>query len=176
MSTVLLSLAAIFAELSLLAFGGGNTILPEMQRQVVGVHHWMSAQDFSAMFALSQAAPGPNLMIVTLIGWRVAGWLGVLVTTVAKFGPSSIITGLTLHGWRRFKDAPWRRIVQAGLVPMTVGLVSASAWLIARASDPVWSLGIITAGCALITFKTRVHPLWVLAGGALIGLSGIGQF
>jgi chromate transporter len=176
MSAVLLSLAAIFAELSLLAFGGGNTILPEMQRQVVEIHHWMSAQDFSAMFALSQAAPGPNLMIVTLIGWRVAGWPGVLVATLAKFGPSSIVTGLSLHGWRRFKDAPWRRMVQTGLVPMTVGLVSASAWLITRASDPVWSLGIITAVCALVTFRTRVHPLWVLAGGALIGLSGIGQF
>ncbi len=176
MSAVLLSLAAIFAELSLLAFGGGNTILPEMQRQVVEIHHWMSAQDFSAMFALSQAAPGPNLMIVTLIGWRVAGWPGVLVATLAKFGPSSIVTGLSLHGWRRFKDAPWRRMVQTGLAPMTVGLVSASAWLITRASDPVWSLGIITAVCALVTFRTRVHPLWVLAGGALIGLSGIGQF
>jgi len=175
MIAVLLSLAAIFSELSLLAFGGGNTILPEMQRQVVDLHHWMTAQDFSAMFALAQAAPGPNMMIVTLIGWRVAGWAGVLVTTLAKFGPSSILTGLTLHAWRRFKDAPWRRIVQAGLAPMTVGLVSASAWLITRSSDHGWSLGVITAVGALLIFKTRLHPLWVLAGGALIGLSGIGQ-
>ncbi len=175
MIPVLLSLAAIFAELSLLAFGGGNTILPEMQRQVVDVHRWMSAQDFSAMFALAQAAPGPNLMVVTLVGWRVAGWWGVLVSSLAKFGPSSLLTVLALHGWERFKDAPLRRTIQAGLVPMTVGLVAASASLITRASDHAWILAAITALCALATFRTRIHPLWVLAGGALIGLCGVGQ-
>jgi chromate transporter len=175
MTSVLLALAAIFAELSLLAFGGGNTILPEMQRQVVEVHRWMSAREFSAMFALAQASPGPNMMIVTLIGWRVAGWAGALVATLAKFGPSSIVTALALRVWRRYKDAPWRSIVQMGLVPMTVGLVAASAALIVRASDHTWSLGVITATAALVTLTTRVHPLWVLAGGALAGLSGIGQ-
>jgi chromate transporter len=175
MTSVLLALAAIFTELSLLAFGGGNTILPEMQRQVVEVHQWMSAREFGAMFALAQASPGPNMMIVTLIGWRVAGWQGALVATLAKFGPSSIVTAFALRVWRRYRDAPWRSIVQMGLVPMTVGLVAASAALIVRASDHSWSLGIITAVATLVTLTTRVHPLWVLAGGALAGLSGIGQ-
>ncbi|MDB5501453.1 MAG: chrA [Tardiphaga sp.] len=174
MTAVLLALAAIFAELSLLAFGGGNTILPEMQRQVVDVHHWMSARDFSAMYALAQAAPGPNMMVVTLIGWRVAGWSGVLVASLAKFGPSSILTGVVLQVWKRFKDHPWRRIVQQGLVPMTVGLVAASAALISHASDHEWSLAVITALVALTAFTTKIHPLWLLAAGALAGLSGIG--
>ena len=174
MTAVLLALAAIFAELSLLAFGGGNTILPEMQRQVVDVHHWMSARDFSAMYALAQAAPGPNMMVVTLIGWRVAGWSGVLVASLAKFGPSSILTGVVLQVWKRFKDHPWRRIVQEGLVPMTVGLVAASAALISHASDHEWSLAVITALVALTAFTTKIHPLWLLAAGALAGLSGIG--
>jgi hypothetical protein len=71
MNDTLISLAIIFSQLSLLAFGGGNTILPEMQRQVVEVHHWMPASEFSALFALAQAAPGPNLMVVTLVGWPV---------------------------------------------------------------------------------------------------------
>jgi chromate transporter len=175
-TAVLISLAAIFAELSLLAFGGGNTILPEMQRQVVEVHHWMTARDFSALFALAQAAPGPNLMIVPLVGWRVAGWSGLLVSSLAKFGPSSILTGLALGVWRRFKNKPWRRIVQAGLVPMTVGLVAASAALIVRASDQTLGLVAITAVGAVVSLKTRAHPLWVLGGGALAGLVGIGQF
>ena len=83
--SVLVALALVFGQLSLLAIGGINTVLPEMQRQVVDIHHWMSARDFSAMYALAQAAPGPNMMVVTLIGWRVAGWPGVIVTTVAKF-------------------------------------------------------------------------------------------
>jgi chromate transporter len=173
---VLVSLAAIFAELSLLAFGGGNTILPEMQRQVVEVHHWMTAQDFGALFALSQAAPGPNLMIVPLIGWRVAGWPGLLVSSLAKFGPSSIVTALALGVWRRFKDKPWRRVVQKGLVPMTVGLITASAALIVEASDRTVGLAVITVVCAAVSLDKRVHPLWVLAGGALAGLAGVGQF
>ncbi len=81
----LIALALIFAELSVLAFGGGNTILPEMQRQVVEVHGWMTAADFSALFALGQAAPGPNLMVVTLVGWHVAGGPGrCVVTTIAS--------------------------------------------------------------------------------------------
>ncbi|GAB5095442.1 chromate transporter [Caballeronia sp. HLA56] len=171
----LLSLAAIFSQLSLLAFGGGNTILPEMQRQVVQVHDWMTEADFSALFALAQAAPGPNMMVVTLIGWHVAGWPGVLVTSIAKFGPSSLVTIAALHAWERFRDRPWRRYVQLGLVPITAGLVAASALLIAEASDQTWMLVAITAVVAVVSYKTKLHPLWLLAGGALIGLTGIGQ-
>ncbi len=175
MTATLLSLAAIFSELSLLAFGGGNTILPEMQRRVVVVHHWMSAEDFSALFALAQAAPGPNMMVVTLVGWRVAGWAGVAVTSVAKFAPSSILTGVVLGVWRRFRDTPVRRAIQAGLAPLTVGLVAASAALISAASDRTASLFVITAIAASFSLWKRIHPLWILVAGALIGFSGIGQ-
>jgi chromate transporter len=175
MIATLLSLAIIFSQLSLLAFGGGNTILPEMQRQVVEVHHWMSAREFSALFALAQAAPGPNMMVVTLVGWHVAGWQGLLVTSLAKFGPSSIVTMLVLHAWERFKDRPWRRLTQRGLVPVTAGLVAASALLIAQASDAGWMPWLITIGCAALALRSRIHPLWLLAAGSLIGLSGFGQ-
>jgi chromate transporter len=146
-----------------------------MQRQVVQVHAWMSKADFSALFALAQAAPGPNMMVVTLIGWHVAGWPGVLVTSLAKFGPSSLITMAALHAWERFKEHPWRRFIQLGLVPITAGLVAASALLIAEASDETWVLALITALVALISYRTRLHPLWLLAAGALVGLTGFGQ-
>ncbi|MEX3950125.1 chromate transporter [Paraburkholderia sp. EG287B] len=175
MSATLVALAAIFGQLSLLAFGGGNTILPEMQRQVVEVHHWMPASEFSALFALAQAAPGPNMMVVTLVGWHVAGWAGMLVTSIAKFGPSSLVTIAALHAWNRFKDRPSRRIAQKGLVPVTAGLVAASAVLIARASDPSWIAWAITGVCAVLAFRTKIHPLWLLGAGSLIGLTGIGQ-
>lgn len=175
MIQTLIALALIFGELSLLAFGGGNTTLPEMHRQVVDVHHWMTGQQFSALYALAQAAPGPNLMVVPLIGWHIAGWQGLLVTTVAKLGPSSIITMLVLHAWERFKDRPWRRAVQAGLVPVTVGLVAASALLIARSADTHWISWAITGVCAVLTVRTRIHPLWLLLAGSLIGLTGFGQ-
>lgn len=175
MTATLVALATIFSQLSLLAFGGGNTILPEMQRQVVDVHHWMPASEFSALFALAQAAPGPNMMIVTLVGWHVAGWAGMLVTSLAKFGPSSLVTVAVLHGWDRFKDRPWRRVAQKGLVPVTAGLVAASAVLIARASDPSWIAWAITGVCAVLAFRTKIHPLWLLGAGSLIGLTGFGQ-
>ncbi|GKQ52013.1 chromate transporter [Bradyrhizobium sp. Ce-3] len=175
MTATLVTLALIFAELSLLAFGGGNTILPEMQRQVVDIHHWMTAQEFSALFALAQAAPGPNMMVVPLVGWHVAGFSGVLVTSLAKFGPSSLVTGFALRLWERFKDRPWRRTVQAGLVPVTAGLVTASAIVITHASVSSWGTVLIAAGVAIATTTTRIHPLLALAAGAVLGLTGIGQ-
>lgn len=167
---VLLSLALLFTELSLLAFGGGNTILPEMQRAVVQVHHWMSAQEFSALFALAQAAPGPNMMIVPLIGWQVAGWSGLLVSSLAKFGPSSVVTLIVMGGWKRYKDRPWRQVIQRGLVPVTVGLVVSSGLLIAKASATTLSLAGVIALCTLLALNKRIHPLWVLAAGALLGM------
>ncbi|SED99886.1 chromate transporter [Bradyrhizobium erythrophlei] len=175
MTGTLVTLALIFAELSLLAFGGGNTILPEMQRQVVDIHHWMTAQEFGALFALAQAAPGPNMMVVPLVGWHVAGFSGVLVTSLAKFGPSSLVTGFALRLWERFKDRPWRRTVQAGLVPVTAGLVTASAIVITHASASSWGTILIAAIVAIATTTTRIHPLLALAAGAVLGLTGIGQ-
>ncbi len=171
----LAALALIFTQLSLLAFGGGNTVLPEMQRQVVEVHHWITASQFSAMFALAQAAPGPNMMIVPLIGWHVAGFPGVLVSSLAKFGPSSLLTALALHVWNRFQDRPWRNAVRAGLAPVTAGLVAASAVVITGASAPSWSLALIVAGVAAAATLTRLHPLILLAAGGCLGLYGIGQ-
>ncbi|AVF34203.1 chromate transporter [Rahnella sikkimica] len=168
---VLLSLALLFTELSLLAFGGGNTILPEMQRAVVDVHHWMSAQEFSALFALAQAAPGPNMMIVPLIGWQVAGWSGLLVSSLAKFGPSSVVTIIVMGGWKRYKDRPWRQVIQRGLVPVTVGLVVSSGLLIAKASATTMTLAGVIAVCTLMALNKRIHPLWVLAVGAVLGLA-----
>nr|WP_192938138.1 chromate transporter [Rahnella sikkimica] len=171
MMAVLLSLALLFTELSLLAFGGGNTILPEMQRAVVDVHHWMSAQEFSALFALAQAAPGPNMMIVPLIGWQVAGWSGLLVSSLAKFGPSSVVTIIVMGGWKRYKDRPWRQVIQRGLVPVTVGLVVSSGLLIAKASATTMTLAGVIAVCTLMALNKRIHPLWVLAVGAVLGLA-----
>jgi chromate transporter len=175
MSSTLTALALIFAQLSLIAFGGGNTILPEMHRQMTEVHHWLTDADFAALFALAQAAPGPNMMVVPLIGWHIAGWSGMLVSTLAIFGPSSILTAVALRMWGRFEHRSWRQAIQAGLVPISVGLVAASAILIVQAADREWVLLAITAGVVLIGTRTRVHPLWLLAAGAVVGWSGFGQ-
>jgi chromate transporter len=163
------ALAALFGELSLLAVGGGNTILPEMQRRVVGVQGWMTGQEFAAMYALAQAAPGPNMLVVTLIGWRVAGLPGALIATGALCGPSSLLSYCVGGLWFRFRDAPWRRVIQAGLTPVTVGLIMAGAALLTEATSVGWRYAALTAIVTLGLLFTRVNPLLGLALGAVLG-------
>ncbi|ENV38601.1 hypothetical protein F959_00429 [Acinetobacter venetianus RAG-1 = CIP 110063] len=167
---ILLTLVIVFTQLSVLAFGGGNAILPEMQHQVVTVHQWMTAEQFSSLFAMAQAAPGPNMMIVPLIGWHVAGPAGLLVTSLAKFGPSSIITIYALKFWERFKSNPLRARFEKALKPITVGLVLVSAWLIADASAQNLLLVVIVILTAFLGVFKRIHPLWVMAAGAGLGI------
>ncbi|HEX3346588.1 MAG TPA: chromate transporter [Acetobacteraceae bacterium] len=174
MNATLLALAGIFSELSLLAIGGGNTVVAEMHRQVVDVHGWMSSADFAALFALAQAAPGPNLMICALIGWRVAGLSGAMVSMAGIVGPSSLLAGLTWTVWERFREARWRTRIQRGLVPVTVGLICASALLVALSADTRWTLAAITVAVIAVALATKLHPLWLLAAGALAGVAGLG--
>jgi chromate transporter len=169
------ALARIFSELSLLSIGGGNAILPEMQRQIVETQHWMTAKQFGATFALAQAAPGPNIMIVPLLGWRIAGAFGLAVASAAMFAPSSILTILFMNVWERFESNPWRSRIQRGLVPIAAGLVAASAAVIVRSSAQGWGPIAIVLICAFTMSTTRLHPLIILALGALLGLTGIGQ-
>ncbi|NOZ96480.1 MAG: chromate transporter [Gammaproteobacteria bacterium] len=170
MILVLITLALVFTQLSVLAFGGGNAILPEMQHQVINIHHWMSAEQFSSLFAMAQAAPGPNMMIVPLIGWHVAGPAGLLVTSIAKFGPSSMITVYALKFWQRFKDHPFRSRFEQALKPITVGLVLVSAWMIAHASAQNTILVMIVILTTLLGLFKRIHPLWVMLLGAGLGI------
>lgn len=169
----LLALLVLYAELSLLSFGGGPTVLPEMQRQIVDVHHWMSAADFAALFALAQAAPGPNMLVSTLVGLHVAGLTGAVVATLGMIVPSSLLTIAVVGVWDRFRNAPWRRAVQAGLVPVTVGLFLSAATMIALAADHTLALGLLTFTVAGLSLGTAIHPLWLLGAGAMLGVIGV---
>lgn len=169
----LTELAVVYAQFSLLTFGGANAVLPEMQRQVVEVHHWMSASDFAALFALAQAAPGPNMMVVSLIGWRVAGLWGALVTTASVAAPSSVLTFVVSGAWYRFKDAPWRKAVQAGLQPVSAGLIMASAALLIRSTSVDWPAAAVTVVTAALFIFTKLHPMLILGGAALAGAIGL---
>ena len=173
MSRLLLALAGVFAPLSLVAVGGGQTILPEMQRQMVDVHHWMDAERFAALFALAQAAPGPNMLVSTLLGWVIAGVPGALVATAALTGPSSVLTFTVARLWHRFRDRPWRRRIQEGLVPVTVGLVTAAALLLATTTASTPLRAVLALGSAAVLLRTKLHPLLLLAGGAVLGALGV---
>ena len=167
------TLATTFALLSFIAIGGANAIIPEMHRQAVDVHHWMTSGRFTDLFAIAQASPGPNILIVTLIGWDVAGFAGALATTLAMIVPTSAVAFFVGRIWHRFRDAHWRIAIQAGVTPVTIGLVAASAYVLSRAADTSLAAALLTIGTAAVLTLTRLHPLLLIGLGALLGAAGL---
>jgi chromate transporter len=166
------ALFGYFALLSLFAVGGANAAIPEMHRISVDVMNWMTDRQFGDMFAIAQISPGPNVVIVTLIGYHVAGIAGAAVATVGMCGPTCVLAFLVARVWDRFKEARWRIAIQAGLVPVSLGLIGASAFVLARTTDHTILAGALTATTAIVSFATRINPLWLFAAGGLLGLSG----
>ena len=169
----LLSLATQIALLSLVAIGGVNSVLPELHRLTVENQGWLSHAEFANYFAIAQASPGPNMLIVALIGWKVQGLVGAVVATLAVCGPSCLLTYFMVRAWDRFKHAPWRAAGQNGLAPLTVGLVLATGYVVTRAADTEVTAYLFTAAVAVLATMTRLHPLLWLGGGAALGLAGV---
>lgn len=164
--------AIYFLLLSMMAIGGANALIPEMHHQLVEIRGWMSGSEFVSLVALSQAAPGPNVLIVSLLGWKVAGLSGALVAMAAMCIPSSLTTYFFAGFWQRFQQARWRAVVQGGLVSVTIGLILASGYVLTRAADHNWIAYCITGLTAVAAVKTRIHPLWLLAAAGLLGVCG----
>jgi chromate transporter len=167
MIATLLQIATMFAVLSLLAFGGGAAVLPDMQRQAVEVHHWLTAREFLDMFALSRAVP-PGSMIVVLVGQKAAGVAGALVALAAMFGPSSVLAFAVARLWHRAGRAVWREVLEQALAPVSVGLTIASGIAIARSTEHDWVAYAVTAGTTVLLTFTRLHPLAVMGAGAAL--------
>lgn len=163
-------IALLFGKLSLLAVGGANSTVPEISRVTVNQQHWLTPSQFSQFYAIANTAPGPNVMIVTVIGAHVAGVLGGLVATIAMVLPAGVTAAIVAALFEKHRDARWRRVAQAALLPVTAGLVLAAACLLARQSDTGWLTACLTFGTALFTWRTKLHPLWLLGAGALAGL------
>ena len=168
----LTSLLGYFALLSLFAVGGANAAIPEMHRVAVDVMHWMNDRQFSDMYAMAQVSPGPNVIIVALIGYHVAGFAGAGVAITAMCGPTCTLAFFVARTWDRFKGARWRMAIQAGMVPLSIGLIAASAFVLARAADRNVYAVLITAATAAVAFFTRINPLGVFLAAGLLGLSG----
>ena len=168
----LTTLAGYFALMSLFAIGGANSAVPEMQRVAVEVERWMTDRQFTDIFAIAQVTPGPNVIIVTLIGYHVAGLVGALVATLAMCGPTCIFAFYIGHVWERFKDAPWRAAIQAGLLPISIGLIGASAFVVASVAAHNFVAVAVTLVTAIVTYTTRLNPLWIFSAAALLGLAG----
>jgi chromate transporter len=167
------ALALHFLIISLFAIGGANSVLPEIHRQVVDIAGWMTDAHFAQTFAIAQAAPGPNMLVVTLIGWHVAGIWGALVATLAMCGPTCVLAYVVGGAWHRFREAHWRRVVQGGLVPLTIGLIAASGVLLTEGAARTPATAAFTLIAALVLFFTRLSPLWMLAAGGALGALGL---
>lgn len=161
-----------FGALSLVAFGGAGTVLPELHRIAVETHHWMNDATFAYLVAISQAIPGPNVIIVTLIGWHAAGLAGALAATVAMCAPSSLLIFILTHFWEKIRGTRWRLIIQTGIVPLAIGLVLASGYIVTRGADKSWGAFAITAATVLVVLCSRFNPLWLIGIGAVFGLAG----
>jgi chromate transporter len=164
-SRSLLGLVLAFGPLSLVSIGGGPAVIAEMQHQSLA-HGWMTQQEFTALFAVSRVAPGPGALLAPLIGWKAAGWLGVSVVSLAFFVPSSILVYGAVRVCDRWRGSAWQRALEAGLAPIMIGLVFASAYAVLRSEADyaaVWAIALFVAACRLALPK--LHPL------VLIGLS-----
>ncbi len=168
----LLQLTYIFGTVALLSMGGANSLVPEFHRQVVTVHGWMTGREFAHLLALAQIAPGPNMLVVSMIGWKVAGFSGLLASTLSLVGPTGAFAFAAGRGLKRLTNAWWLGPVKAGLAPVVVGLMVASGVVIARAANPDWQSYILTAGTAIFIYTSKRNPLWAIGAGALAGIIG----
>ena len=165
----MLQIAFYFALLSLVSVGGIPSVMPEMQRLVVDVEGWMSAPEYTQLFAIAQAAPGPNVLVTALIGWKIAGVPGGLVTFGAFCGPAAVLAYAIGGIWDRMRDAPWRQVFQRALVPISVGFIVSGGYVLATPRGVDWQSALIAGLSAAVLYATRVNPLWVLGGGGAMG-------
>jgi chromate transporter len=173
MNDNLFTLAWSFGLMSLFAVGGALSAIPEMHRLAVDVNHWMSDRQFADMVAIAQLSPGPNVLVVTLIGFHVAGVAGGLVATLAMCGPAAAVAYFVSRTMERSRDAQWPQLIQSALVPVSIGLMAASAMILGLSAGTSWVAGVLVAASALVTLLTRFNPLLMLAVGGCLGFAGV---
>lgn len=175
-----LALLGHFMMLSLMSVGGAISTSSEMHRYLVEKNHWLSALQFNQSIALAQAAPGPNVLFVALMGWHIglntgsmgAALFGVAVSMLGMLLPSTILTYSAARWGHRNRELRAVRAFKFGLAPVVIALMLATSWILGSAGgDPAadWPLWLLTVASALVIWRTRVHILWVLGAGALLG-------
>lgn len=179
--TTYLQLAGLFSMLSLLSIGGGNAVLPEMHLQAVNGRHWLTNSQFADVFSIAQAAPGPSILVVTLVGYGaglpvagvLGGVLGGVVATASMIAPAAVLVYLLTLVWQKAKESRLRIAIEKGFAPLTVGLILATSLIIGRAADHDWRAYLLTGICTLIFIFTKTNPLIVVLSAALLGYLGV---
>lgn len=179
-----LTLFAHFLSLSLLSIGGAISTAPEMHRFLVDQQHWLADSQFNASIAIAQAAPGPNVLFIALMGWHIGtnagsvalGLLGVSAAMIGILLPSTTLTFLATRWAHRNRELRAVRAFKQGMAPIVIALMLATGWIMASANkNPAtdWPLWLLTAAAALLIWKTRLHLLWLLGAGAALGWFGL---
>jgi chromate transporter len=187
-----LQLFAQYLLLSMLSVGGAISTVPEMHRFLVAQNQWLSEAQFSSSVAIAQAAPGPNVLFVAVLGWNVgtnagggiaAGWqawgfglLGMAVTMVGILLPSTTLTYLVTRWGHRNREHRAVRAFKQGMAPVVVGLTVATGWVLLNGNHatgaPAWHVWLVGGVALLLVWRTRIHLLWLLGAGALVGALG----
>ena len=166
---ILLELTLYFMLMSLISVGGMPSVLPELQRYVVDVKGWITPEEFIQIFAVGQAAPGPNMLIASLLGWKVGGLGGALLALAGMCGPAGVLAWYVADLWERFKESPWRIAIQRAIAPIVVGLILSGGFILATPGAPDWRLWAIAAASAAAMLLSKLNPLWFLAAGGAVG-------
>jgi chromate transporter len=168
-----LSLFTHFLMLSLLAVGGAITTVPDMQRFVVGEAGWLSDAQFTACIALAQAAPGPNVLFVAVIGFNVGGLAGVLATMAGTLLPSTTLALVVTRWGDRNRESRGLRAFTTGMAPLTIGLLLSTGWILLEPTRVHWvNAGVLVACTLVLMLRTRLSALWPICAGALAGVMG----
>ena len=162
-----------FLLLSFLAIGGAITTTPEMHRYLVIEHHWMTDAQFTASVAIAQAAPGPNVLFVAVMGWNVAGWLGALATMAGILIPSTALSLWATRWGASRRETRGVRSFTSGMAPLTIGLLLATGWVLAGSAAGRIGAMALVAATVVVTMRTRLSPMWAVAAGAIVGALGL---
>ncbi|MEE6164714.1 MULTISPECIES: chromate transporter [unclassified Mycolicibacterium] len=173
-------LIGLFGMLSLLSIGGGNVVLPEMHMHAVNGRHWLTNSQFADLFSISQTAPGPSILIVSMVGYGAglqAGGIpgaiiGGVVSMIAMVVPAATFVYIVTLFWQKAEKSKLRHAVERGFAPLTVGLILATSLVMSRAADHDWRAYSVTAVCTAVFMFTKVNPLIVVAAAGVIGYFG----
>ena len=176
MRNITVALITLFAPLSLASVGGGQTLIADIHRQVVSNYHWMTESQFVDAFAISRMAPGPGTLLVTLIGWHVAGVWGAFVASVAIFTPTALLVYGLARVWARTRGARWQVALETGLRPVAAGMILASGLVLIQALEGGWLARGIAVASTAILMSTRANPVLLMACGAAVFVALHGVF
>lgn len=168
------ALIRVFAYLSLLTVGGGMAAFPEMKTLTVDVHRWLTFHQLVHLYSIGQMAPGPNMMMIVSIGQWAGGILGAILVVIAFFGPTSLLTLIVGRLWNRLTKWPWRVSIQKGLAPVSIGLLLAGCFTLAKGAVSGLETATIAVAVLLLLLQYKINPALLVLGSALIGALSFG--